>query len=268
MHGYIKLHRKMLDWEWHSDPNTFSVFMHLLLMARFDNGQWKGVHLKPGQLITGRKALGQLTGISEQGIRTCLERLKATNEITIRSTNRFSVITIVNWAKHQNIDDTPTSNQPTANQPKSCVLQATANRLPKMQPTTNQQINQQSKSRIACNAPVSNANHENNNQQSSDVLTNNQPAINQQLTNSQPQRKNDKNGKEGRFTPPTTQQVSEYCQEKGYRIDVHRFVDFYTSKGWMVGKNKMKDWRAAVRNWSRSQDKETSQPEPVLNFVD
>ncbi|MDD3370012.1 MAG: DUF6291 domain-containing protein [Lachnospiraceae bacterium] len=56
------------------------------------------------------------------------------------------------------------------------------------------------------------------------------------------------------FVPPTPENVSGYCREKGYSIDVDRFIDFYTSKGWMIGKNKMKDWKAAVRNWAR-QDK-------------
>lgn len=58
--------------------------------------------------------------------------------------------------------------------------------------------------------------------------------------------------KSSRFLPPTIQDVSEYCREKGYsNVDVERFIDFYSSKGWMVGKNKMKDWKAAVRNWAR-----------------
>lgn len=57
-----------------------------------------------------------------------------------------------------------------------------------------------------------------------------------------------------KFTPPTISEVSDYCNEKGYSINAERFVDFYASKGWMVGKNKMKDWRAAVRNWA-SRDK-------------
>lgn len=57
-----------------------------------------------------------------------------------------------------------------------------------------------------------------------------------------------------RFTPPTISEVSDYCKEKGYSINAERFVDFYASKGWMVGKNKMKDWKAAVRGWS-SRDK-------------
>lgn len=55
--------------------------------------------------------------------------------------------------------------------------------------------------------------------------------------------------KEGRFTPPTVEQVTEYCKERGNGIDPERFVNFYQQKNWMVGKNKMVDWRAAVRNW-------------------
>ena len=57
-----------------------------------------------------------------------------------------------------------------------------------------------------------------------------------------------------RFTPPTISEVSAYCKDKGYSINAERFVDFYQSKGWMVGKTKMKDWKAAVRGWA-SRDK-------------
>lgn len=57
-----------------------------------------------------------------------------------------------------------------------------------------------------------------------------------------------------RFSPPTRQDVSEYCKEQGYEnVNIDRFIDFYSCKGWMVGKNKMKDWKAAVRNWARSE---------------
>lgn len=62
--------------------------------------------------------------------------------------------------------------------------------------------------------------------------------------------------KEKRFAPPTVEDVNAYCREKGYSVDAERFVDFYESKGWMVGKNRMKDWKAAVRNWNRSQRQE------------
>ena len=52
-----------------------------------------------------------------------------------------------------------------------------------------------------------------------------------------------------RFTPPTVDDVAAYVSEKGYHVNAERFVSFYQQKGWMVGKNRMKDWKAAVRNW-------------------
>ncbi len=54
-----------------------------------------------------------------------------------------------------------------------------------------------------------------------------------------------------RFVPPTVEEVRAYCQERHNSVDPERFVDFYTTKGWMVGKNRMKDWRAAVRTWEK-----------------
>lgn len=60
------------------------------------------------------------------------------------------------------------------------------------------------------------------------------------------------NNKRYRFVPPTVEEVEAYINEKGYSIDAHKFVDYYTANGWKVGKNPMKDWKAAVRNWSRN----------------
>lgn len=57
--------------------------------------------------------------------------------------------------------------------------------------------------------------------------------------------------KERRFTPPSQAEVQEYITENGYQVDAGAFIDFYQMKDWMVGKNKMKDWKAAVRNWHR-----------------
>ena len=65
--------------------------------------------------------------------------------------------------------------------------------------------------------------------------------------------KADKPPTRSRFSPPTVEQVQAYCTEKGYGVDAERFVDYYTSNGWMVGKNHMKDWKAAVRTWSRKE---------------
>lgn len=56
-----------------------------------------------------------------------------------------------------------------------------------------------------------------------------------------------------RFIPPTLKEVEEYCLERQNGIDPQRFIDFYEARGWMIGKNKMKDWKAAVRTWERSE---------------
>jgi len=61
-----------------------------------------------------------------------------------------------------------------------------------------------------------------------------------------------------RFTPPTVSQVAEYCKERGNGVDPEEFVDFYESKGWMIGKNKMKSWQATVRRWEKTSTKKTS----------
>lgn len=77
------------------------------------------------------------------------------------------------------------------------------------------------------------------------------------------------NPKEGvraaRFTPPTVDEVRDYCRERGNTVDAERFVDFYAAKGWMVGKNRMKDWKAAVRTWEKEDGdgKRRSQPRGV-----
>lgn len=61
----------------------------------------------------------------------------------------------------------------------------------------------------------------------------------------------DKPPKRTRFIPPSVEEVRVYCQENGYKIDPSYFVDYYTANNWMAGRNKMKDWKAAVRNWNR-----------------
>ena len=68
-----------------------------------------------------------------------------------------------------------------------------------------------------------------------------------------------------RFTPPTVDEVAAYCGERNNRIDPQTFVDFYASKGWVVGKSKMKDWKAAIRTWEKRDG--NSQTERKVNFL-
>ena len=68
----------------------------------------------------------------------------------------------------------------------------------------------------------------------------------------------------GRFTPPTLQEVQVYCMSRHNNVDPEKFIDFYSAKGWMVGKNKMKDWKAAVRTWEKG-EKEVKKDEKWLD---
>ena len=63
-----------------------------------------------------------------------------------------------------------------------------------------------------------------------------------------------------RFIPPSLEDVQSYCLERGNSVDAERFIDYYTANGWMVGKNKMKDWKATIRTWERSGFSQQTQP--------
>lgn len=99
--GYIKLYRSMNKWEWYSDVNTKAVFLHLLLNANLEETRFKNYVVPKGSLVIGRKSLAATLGISERNVRTALKHLKMTNEVTIISTNKFSIVTVVNWEKYQ-----------------------------------------------------------------------------------------------------------------------------------------------------------------------
>jgi hypothetical protein len=124
MNSYIKLWRSIMEWEWYRDPNTARVFIHLLLIANHKQSKWQGITVEAGQAITSSDSLAHQTGLTRQNIRTSLTRLKSTNEITITSTNKYTLITITNWASYQmdsneltsSSTSTSTTNQPATNQ--------------------------------------------------------------------------------------------------------------------------------------------------------
>lgn len=117
---WIKLHSKILNWEWYKVPNTRDLFIHLLLKANWKDGKFQGYDIPRGSLVTGRKQLAEETGMTEQEVRTALNHLKSTNEITIKATRKFSIITITKYEIYQmnnQVDNhPPTNNQPTTNQ--------------------------------------------------------------------------------------------------------------------------------------------------------
>ena len=197
--GWIKLYRKLEKWEWYLDSHMVHLFIHMMFKANRETKQWQGITIERGQFISGRKTLSTETGISEQTIRTCIKRLKSTNELTNKTTNKYTVFTVVNYDLYQSKEE------------------------------DNQQTNQQ--------------------------LTSNQPTTNQQPTTTKEYKEVKNKRNIGRFTPPTCEQVFAYAKEANLNVDAKAFVDYYASKGWVVGKAPMKDWKAAARGWSSRQKK-------------
>jgi hypothetical protein len=186
MSGWIKIHRQIVDWEWFSDTNTFRVFLQLLLKANHKEKKYRGMDLKIGTIITSRDILAMETGLSVRQVRTALDKLKSTNEVTIKTSSQGTIIEVVNYAKYQLTTSETTNERPTNDQ----------------QTTTN---------------------------------------------------KNVKNVKNERsiFIEPTYNDILEYCSERKNGVDVNKFLNFYSAKGWFVGKNKMIDWKACVRTWEK-----------------
>lgn len=90
-------------------------------------------------------------------------------------------------------------------------------------------------------------------------ITNEQPTNNQQATT------NNNVNKEKKFIPPTFNDVLEYCMQNNLDVDGIKFINFYESKGWMVGKNKMKDWKAAIRTWVKPKQEKVI--DPLVEYV-
>lgn len=105
MDGWFKTYRAITEWEWFTDGNTLKLWIYLLAKANYKDSHYMGIEIKRGQLITGRKKLAEALRMSEQQVRTCLERLQETNEITIKSTNRYTLITIVKYGFYQDDGD-------------------------------------------------------------------------------------------------------------------------------------------------------------------
>ena len=127
MAGFFKVFYDIENWEhWHN-PIIVAVWMHLLQRAQWNkkHTRYKGIKQERGQALIGREEFADDCGISVQQLRTALNTLKSTNEITINSTNKGTVITIVNYAKWQDMAVQSTSNstsnitiqQPSSNHP-------------------------------------------------------------------------------------------------------------------------------------------------------
>lgn len=113
--GFIKLSRKMLDWEWYTDQNTFCVFLHCLFKANWKDGRFRGIEVPRGSFITSLPSLTEELNMSTQKVRTAIEHLKSTGEITVKIYPHWRMITVVKYCDYQD-NNSLTNSQITADQ--------------------------------------------------------------------------------------------------------------------------------------------------------
>ena len=200
MNDWVKTYRSTLKWGWFTDVSTAHLWEYIRLKAYWDENYYKGELIGRGSFPTTIAGMAVETGLSQEQVRLALKKLKSTGEIDIRTTNKYSVITVIKWAEYQG-DDTSDTKQ-----------------------TYTQECTQ---------------------------TTNEKQTKNTQTTRPLYQ-KEIKKVRNKEFIIPSIDEVREYCESRHNGIDPEAFIDFYASKNWMVGRNKMADWRAAIRNWERS----------------
>lgn len=101
--GYIKLHRSITKWEWYTDANTARLFIHLLLTVNHFPQKWRGIVIERGQRVTSYKELSNELRLSERSVRTAINHLKSTHELTLSTTSKYGLYTINNYEKYQEV---------------------------------------------------------------------------------------------------------------------------------------------------------------------
>ena len=113
MSGWIKIHRKFLDWQWFNKSEAVHLFVYMLLKANHKDGKWQGIDIKRGQFVSSLGNISSATGVSIQTIRTILKKLEKTNEIMLKSTSQFTLVTICKYDSYQ--DEEEDTNKPITN---------------------------------------------------------------------------------------------------------------------------------------------------------
>ncbi len=142
--NWIKLFSKFTEWEWYKDPNTMRLFVHCLLKANWKEAKFMGEVIPRGSFVTSLDKLAKELGLTVQEIRTALKHLISTNEVTSKSTNKYRIITVVNYELYQRVNKQP-------NSPLTGNQQATNNQLTTIEEYIEYKTNIEYKNNSVCN---------------------------------------------------------------------------------------------------------------------
>ena len=125
--GYIRLYRKFLQWEWYSNVNVKTLFLHCLLKANYKDKNYQGILIKRGTFMTSLDRLHIETGLSVRQIRTALDKLISTNELTSETYTKYRIITVLKYNDYQ-MNDNQLDNQVTNKRQTSDKVATTTNK--------------------------------------------------------------------------------------------------------------------------------------------
>ncbi len=100
--GWIKLHKSLLDWEWYDDKNATRLLVHLLLSVNYTKKRWKGIEIEAGSMVTSWENLAIGVGMSVRQVRTAMDKLVSSGEVSRKATNKYQTISLIKWEKLQN----------------------------------------------------------------------------------------------------------------------------------------------------------------------
>ena len=121
MAGFIVIDRKIEEWRWWGCPSATALWLHLLVKANWKHGYFFGKDVERGSLITSYRHLADETGLSENTVRRYLIAFKKDGMIELKPTNKYTMITIVNYDKYQSIGEVVPSDKKTGNTQKNTV---------------------------------------------------------------------------------------------------------------------------------------------------
>ena len=210
-----------------SMPDKYAIIVcwfKLLCLAGKQNNH--GVFLMNNRIAYTDEMLATIFRMPLNSVRMALDTFQQFNMIEIID----GVITIQNWEKHQSLDKLERAKEKTR-------LRVAAHRERQKQLLENDEC---------CNVTVTLCNADRIDKE--EDIEREEEKIYVDI----PQAERPTNRKKS-FTPPSIEEVRTYCLDRQNNVDPERFIDYYTANGWHVGKNKMKDWKAAVRTWEKKE---------------
>lgn len=237
--GYILVARKLFESEMMGKPPLyFKLWGWMLARAMWKDGD----KLKRGQLVTSIAEMQQAMSYrigwrrevpTKDEIRSAYEAFVRAEMISTRKTTRGMVVTVLNYKLYQN----PESYEAHTRTTQLCENSEDAHealRKPTRKPTRSNAI-------TVCNSDDFN----NATRQEAHKETPRKPTAT-------PHDRKEREERRSKFSPPSLEEVRNYCLERGNDVDPEKWMNHYEAKGWLIGKTPMRDWRAAVRTWEKS----------------